>query len=308
MKKIILFTVLLFAFKSFSQTNGITYQALILNPNSEDLPGVNNTNSPMVNKNICIQFQITDPILNLEYKEVFQTRTDSFGMVNLVIGLGIQTGGFTTSFSDIDWSSMNKNLVVSIDPNGSCTQFTTISNQTFTAVPFSYSATNADNVTGIVAIKNGGTNATTVLEAKTNLGIESVDNTSDANKPISMVAQTALDLKANLASPILTGSPTAPTAVAGTNTSQLATTSFVNTAVTSALRDVADEFTATAAQTSFILTQTPATNSKVEMFINGIRISNIAYSISETILTYVPTNNGGYTLTVNDRIQFDYFY
>jgi hypothetical protein len=44
------------------------------------------------------------------------------------------------------------------------------------------------------------------------------------------------------------------------------------------------------------------------MFINGIRISNIAYSISETILTYVPTNNGGYTLTVNDRIQFDYFY
>jgi hypothetical protein len=37
----------------------------------------------------------------------------------------------------------------------------------------------------------------------------------------------ALALKANLASPALTGTPTAPTATAGTNTTQLATTAFV---------------------------------------------------------------------------------
>jgi hypothetical protein len=36
-----------------------------------------------------------------------------------------------------------------------------------------------------------------------------------------------LDLKANLASPIFTGTPTAPTPVAGTNTNQLATTAYV---------------------------------------------------------------------------------
>ena len=39
-------------------------------------------------------------------------------------------------------------------------------------------------------------------------------------------------LKANLISPALTGTPTAPTASSGTNTTQLATTAFVNTAVT----------------------------------------------------------------------------
>jgi hypothetical protein len=39
--------------------------------------------------------------------------------------------------------------------------------------------------------------------------------------------QTQLDAKAPLASPILTGTPTAPTASAGTNTTQLATTAFV---------------------------------------------------------------------------------
>lgn len=43
--------------------------------------------------------------------------------------------------------------------------------------------------------------------------------------------QTALDAKAPLASPSLTGIPTAPTATAGTNTTQIATTAFVSTAV-----------------------------------------------------------------------------
>jgi len=39
--------------------------------------------------------------------------------------------------------------------------------------------------------------------------------------------QTALNLKANLASPALTGTPTAPTASVGTNTTQIATTAYV---------------------------------------------------------------------------------
>lgn len=42
---------------------------------------------------------------------------------------------------------------------------------------------------------------------------------------------TALTLKAPLADPAFTGTPTAPTAAAGTNTTQLATTAFVTTAV-----------------------------------------------------------------------------
>ncbi len=50
----------------------------------------------------------------------------------------------------------------------------------------------------------------------------------DAN--FATTTATAIGLKAPLASPALTGTPTAPTASAGTNTTQIATTEFANTA------------------------------------------------------------------------------
>jgi hypothetical protein len=74
------------------------------------------------------------------------------------------------------------------------------------------------------------------------------------------------------------------------------------------LTDADDEITATAGQTSFTLTQTPSSYTKVKMYINGIRISKTAYSISGTTLTYVPSNNEGYTISVSDRVQFEYAY
>jgi hypothetical protein len=66
---------------------------------------------------------------------------------------------------------------------------------------------------------------------KGDVGLGDVDNTTDANKPVSSATQTALDLKAPLASPALTGVPTAPTAAAATNTTQIATTEFVRAEV-----------------------------------------------------------------------------
>jgi predicted acyltransferase (DUF342 family) len=63
--------------------------------------------------------------------------------------------------------------------------------------------------------------------SKDMVGLSNVDNTADIDKPISTAQQTALNLKANLASPIFTGVPIAPTPATGTNTSQLATTAYV---------------------------------------------------------------------------------
>ena len=77
---------------------------------------------------------------------------------------------------------------------------------------------------------NNLSDLSSIPTAKINLDIQNVNNTSDANKPVSTATQAALNLKAPLASPALTGVPTAPTATLGTNTTQLATTAFVTTA------------------------------------------------------------------------------
>src|SRR3989339_1212870 len=57
---------------------------------------------------------------------------------------------------------------------------------------------NAKNVNGIVAIANGGTGASNTSDAKKNLLIDSVDNTTDLRKPISIATQNALNLKLNI--------------------------------------------------------------------------------------------------------------
>jgi hypothetical protein len=60
---------------------------------------------------------------------------------------------------------------------------------------------------------------------KTMVGLGNVDNTTDANKPVSTATQTALDLKAPIASPTFTGTVTVPTPV---NSTDAATKAYVD--------------------------------------------------------------------------------
>ena len=223
---------------------------------------------------------------------------------------------------------------------------------------------NGGKLTGVVAIANGGTGASTTAAAKTNLALNNVDNTSDLNKPISTLTGAALNAKENSAnksatttlgtSDVLfptqnavktyvdaaiattviadgsitdtkivsvsagkltgiltvakggTGVGTITGIVKGNGTS--AVTAAVNGTDFSLVREIADEFAATAGQTVFTLTQTKSANSKLKMFINGVRISNTAYALVGTTLTYSSASNASYALTLNDRIQFDYYY
>lgn len=83
---------------------------------------------------------------------------------------------------------------------------------------------------------------------KSMVGLANVDNTTDANKPISSATQTALDVKlssttaastyAPLISPTLTGTPIAPTALVNTNNTQIATTAYADRAATNAAASI----------------------------------------------------------------------
>ena len=137
MKKILILFLLVTNY-CFSQTSGITYQAVVYNPNGEELPGEDNSYAPLTNKNICLQFGIVDNTGTVEYQEQVQVTTDNFGMVNLLIGTSTQTGGYSTGFNGVVWSADSKFLKVDIDIQGSCSNFEELSNQPFTYVPFAY--------------------------------------------------------------------------------------------------------------------------------------------------------------------------
>ena len=137
MKRI--FLLLLFVSSlGFSQSSGITYQAVIYNPSGEELPGVDGPYAPLTNQDVCLQFGIVDADGSVEYQEQVQVTTDAFGMVNLLIGTNTQTGGYAADFAGVEWSADAKFLRVDLDIRGSCSNFEELSNQPFTYVPFAY--------------------------------------------------------------------------------------------------------------------------------------------------------------------------
>lgn len=127
---------------------------------------------------------------------------------------------------------------------------------------------------------------------RTWLGLGSVNNTSDAAKPVSTAQQTALNLKANLSGPALTGVPTAPTAADGTSTTQLATTAFVQGAVGGYLAKAVTGGTV-------VLTSTEASNPVIGL--SGALTSNLILEVpvaSKRIYSISNGTTGAFTVTV----------
>lgn len=133
MKKLFVFAFILFAsIKLTAQTDGISYQALILNPKNQEIPGQDASGNIFPNKKLEIRFSIINAVGVVEYTEVQSTTTDSYGMINLVIGQGAPSYGV---FTKIMWDGTKKDLKVEINLNGS---YTDLSNQALLFTPYAY--------------------------------------------------------------------------------------------------------------------------------------------------------------------------
>jgi hypothetical protein len=89
--------------------------------------------------------------------------------------------------------------------------------------------TAAFDTSGALVAANNLSELTDSDAAITNLGVTATATELNYVSGVTSAVQTQLGTKAPLASPTFTGTPTAPTAASGTNTTQVATTAFVNT-------------------------------------------------------------------------------
>lgn len=99
------------------------------------------------------------------------------------------------------------------------------------------SATDAEVASAVAAVNavlaaHAANTANPHAVTKAQVGLGAVDNTADSAKPVSSLQQTALDLKAPLASPALTGTPTVPTQTVGNSSTRVASTAYVQGEVT----------------------------------------------------------------------------
>ena len=151
--------------------------------------------------------------------------------------------------------------------------------------------------------RTGVVTATTGDYTATDVGLGNVTNTSDANKPVSTAQQTALNLKANLASPTFTGT------VSGITKAMVSLGSVDNTAD-------ANKPVSTAQQTALNLKAnlaSPTFTGNVTMPGTGIWNSsgnvgigtgtpNSTLNIFGSLATTISTKTANYTLTSSDNI------
>ncbi|MEN9961451.1 MAG: hypothetical protein RL045_1705, partial [Bacteroidota bacterium] len=189
MKKILLFVLLLFSVAANAQ-KGISYQAVILDPSALEIPGSDITGQPLVNGNVWVKFAIVSGT-TMQFEEIQQTKTDAYGLVNLTIG-----SVANNAFNALTWDTNQKTLQVFVSFNDGAS-YTKVSDQKLTYTPYALFAETAGKLGSTLGIAGGGTGATTAVAARSNLGLGNVDNTADADKPVSTATQAALDLKAN---------------------------------------------------------------------------------------------------------------
>ena len=306
MKKILI-AFLFFGSLSYGQTKGISYQALIIDPVVQELPGFNNTQVPLANRNICLRFSFIDELNSLEYEEIFTTTTDDVGMVNLIIGTEDRTGGYASSFEDITWSSLPKNLKVDLSVNDGCSNFIEISNAPFTAVPFALFALNTEN-TPLVLDNEAEIILLKSLLATTQLGAGlNTDGTYSPNASSNFItgatslnnADTILDGQVKNNKDVITDNTTS----IGTNTTAIGDNT---TNITTNTSGIATNLTAITDNTTSIGTNTTAigdNTTNITTNTSGIATNTNAITDNTTSIGTNTTGIADNTIAINERVK-----
>lgn len=286
MKNYFILTALLCCFYSaHAQTplKSINYQALIVDPAAIELPGNGVQAQLYLNKDIWVKFGIYAGT-TLQFEELHKTKTDAYGLINLEIGAGENTSAAGT-FASLNWSGPVKKLVTQVSFNLGA-KYTEVSNRGLNYLPYAHFAEEAGKLSGTLAIISGGTGATTVVVARSNLGLGNVDNTADVDKPVSGLVLAQLNTKESLINK--------STSILSDSVSQVKYPSV------KAVKEYVDSRTANAnvaSQASSANLAAKATVLETARTINGVPFdgsTNISIPIDASVLTgIIPLEKGG---------------
>jgi hypothetical protein len=206
----------------------------------------NGTALTVTNKAVNITVPTTAGDVNAYTKTEVDTALN--GKVDTETGKGLSTNDYTTAeknkLSGID-ANAEVNVIETVKVNGTAltpsskavnvtvpTKLTDLTNDGNFVTDASYVHTDENFTSALLTKLNG------IATGATKTTVDSALSGSSTNPVQNKVINTALGNKAPLASPTFTGTPSAPTASAGTNTTQIATTAFVSTAVANAIAGI----------------------------------------------------------------------
>ena len=131
---------------------------------------------------------------SVEYTETRKVTTNAQGLFAVVIG-DVDATSTLGNFNAINWKNTPKYLKIEMDAAAG-NNFMTMGTTQFQYVAYAqYAKTvDAENIEGILPVSKGGTGLSSNAALKSALSLDKINNTADADKPISIKTQAALDL------------------------------------------------------------------------------------------------------------------
>ncbi|MFM1820365.1 MAG: hypothetical protein RLZZ402_724 [Bacteroidota bacterium] len=173
----------------------INYQAIIVDTSAIQTAGGANQAQLYLKKDVWVKFGIYSGVALL-FEELHKTKTDAYGLINLEIGAGENTG-VSGTFAELNWGSLAHKLVTKVSFDAGL-NYIEISDRGFNYLPYAHFSEEAGKLSGILSLTAGGTGAKTAEASRENLGLGKVDNTADADKPVSGLVLAQLNGKESL--------------------------------------------------------------------------------------------------------------
>jgi hypothetical protein len=121
-----------FAYTSFAQSPGFSYESMSYQGIARDATG-----NPVPNQSIGVRFTIFQG-LGTAYEETQNVSTNDFGLFTTRVGIGTSTGlGAFNNFWEINWNGVGYSMNVAVDLTGG-TNYLTVGGNGIHAVPFAH--------------------------------------------------------------------------------------------------------------------------------------------------------------------------